>query len=40
MAYIETPFSKVDSNVLVEVRGKMNPGKVVKMPWTPHRYAK
>jgi aminomethyltransferase len=40
MAYVDTPFSKVDTAVQVEVRGKLNPAKVVKMPFVPTNYKK
>jgi aminomethyltransferase len=40
MAYVDTPFSKVDTPVQVEVRGRLNTGKVAKMPFVPTNYKK
>lgn len=38
MGYIATPQSPVDTEVSVEVRGKLYPAKVASMPFVPARY--
>jgi aminomethyltransferase len=38
MGYVETPFSKVDTPVVVQVRGKNQPASVAKMPFVPNGY--
>jgi aminomethyltransferase len=40
MGYIQTGLDKVDTQVAVEVRGKLQPAVVSKMPFVPHRYFK
>jgi aminomethyltransferase len=38
MCYVDTKFSKTGSAILVDVRGKVLPGKVAEMPFTPSGY--
>lgn len=38
MAFVEAGFSKLDTELLVNVRGKMQSSRVSKMPFFPHRY--
>jgi aminomethyltransferase len=38
MGYVETAFAAVDTPVLLVVRGKPLPAKVMRMPFTPNRY--
>ena len=38
MAFVETPFAKVGTPIFVNVRGRMIPTKVTKMPFVPHHY--
>lgn len=38
MGYVETAFFKPETPVQLMVRGKALPAKVVKLPFTPHRY--
>jgi aminomethyltransferase len=33
MAYVETAFSKVDSEIYIKVRDKLSKAKVVKLPF-------
>jgi aminomethyltransferase len=40
MGYVDTAFSKVDTDIEVFVRGKYYPAKIVKMPFVPTRYKK
>jgi aminomethyltransferase len=40
MGYINTPFSKIGTEVSVKVRGKLHPAIVSKMPFVPHGYKK
>jgi len=40
MGYIDTPYSKIGTEVSVEVRGKGNPAVVSKMPFVPSNYKK
>ncbi len=40
MGYVDTDFAKPETEVEVLVRGKAYPGRVVKLPFVPHRYAK
>ncbi|CAK0778982.1 aminomethyltransferase [Azospirillaceae bacterium] len=38
MGYVDAAFAAPGTPVLLEVRGKALPAKVVKMPFAPHRY--
>ncbi|KAG9393620.1 Aminomethyltransferase [Carpediemonas membranifera] len=38
MGYIDVPHHKADTELLVEVRGRKQPAKVVKMPFVPTNY--
>jgi len=38
MGYIKTSHSKIDTPVSVKVRGKVNPAKIIKMPFVPQTY--
>ena len=38
MGFVETAYSKVGTPILVNVRGRMIPTKITKMPFVPHRY--
>mmetsp|Transcript_9470 Transcript_9470/g.28582 ORF Transcript_9470/g.28582 Transcript_9470/m.28582 type:complete len:400 (+) Transcript_9470:714-1913(+) len=38
MAYLKKPFNKVGTKVQVNVKGRMNPAEVVKMPFVESRY--
>lgn len=38
MGYVTTPNSKVDTDVMLKVRNKMQPGKITKMPFVQPRY--
>eukprot|EP00540_Astrosyne_radiata_P021484 CAMPEP_0116831376 /NCGR_PEP_ID=MMETSP0418-20121206/5302_1 /TAXON_ID=1158023 /ORGANISM="Astrosyne radiata, Strain 13vi08-1A" /LENGTH=143 /DNA_ID=CAMNT_0004460619 /DNA_START=589 /DNA_END=1020 /DNA_ORIENTATION=- len=38
MGYVETAYSKVGTNVAVEVRGKQQPATIAKMPFVESRY--
>lgn len=40
MGYVEKDFSKIDTDVLVSVRGKMLPAKISNMPFVPTNYFK
>ena len=40
IGYVKTEFIKADTPVDLMVRGKPNPGKVVKMPFAEHHYFK
>lgn len=40
MGYVEAPFSKVGTEVVVKVRGKGYPSTVAKMPFVPTNYKK
>ena len=40
MAYLSKGFTKADTEVEVEVRGKRNKAVVTKMPFVPHKYYK
>jgi aminomethyltransferase len=40
MGYVEIAFSKVDTSILVLVRGNYYSAKVVKLPFVPTRYKK
>ena len=40
MGYVTTEFAKTDTEIDLLVRGKQLPARVVRMPFTPHRYAK
>lgn len=39
-AYIDVPYNKQGTELLVNMRGKNYPLKVAKMPFVPHRYYK
>ena len=38
MGYVETPFSKIGTNVKLEVRKKMIDAEITKMPFVPAKY--
>jgi aminomethyltransferase len=38
MGYVETAFAKVDTPVILRVRGKPLPARIVAMPFVAHRY--
>jgi len=38
MGFVETAFSKAGTPILVNVRGKMIPTQITKMPFVPHHY--
>jgi len=38
MGFIETEFSKAGTPIMVNVRGRMIPTKITKMPFVPHHY--
>jgi aminomethyltransferase len=38
MGYVETAFAKAETPVILVVRGKELPARVVTMPFAPHRY--
>lgn len=38
MAYIDSPHNKLETQLKVDVRGKLYPLTVKKMPFVPHRY--
>lgn len=40
MGYVDIDFAQPDTEVEVLVRGKRHPGRVVKLPFVPHRYVK
>ena len=40
MGYVAAGFAKPDTEIFLSVRGKSLPARVVKMPFTPHRYSK
>lgn len=40
MGYVPREFAKKDTELLVNVRGKLRPAKVVKMPFVPSKYYK
>uniref|UniRef100_A0A7S0HWT1 Aminomethyltransferase n=1 Tax=Hanusia phi TaxID=3032 RepID=A0A7S0HWT1_9CRYP len=40
MGYVNRPHNKTGTEVVVTVRGKSNPGTVVKMPFVPTKYYK
>lgn len=40
MGYVETPYAAVGTAVAVEVRGKLQPAQIAKMPFVPHKYYK
>ena len=40
MGYVETNFSKVDTDVMLNIRGKMQPAKIAKTPFTETHYYK
>jgi len=40
MAYVETPFAKVGTKLMVNVRNRIVEAEVVKMPFIPSRYFK
>jgi len=40
MGYVENAYSKAETPVHVQVRGKMVPSKVVKLPFVPSKYKK
>jgi aminomethyltransferase len=40
MGYVQTSFSDLGKKVAVEVRGKLYPATVAKMPFVPHQYFK
>ncbi len=40
MGYVETPFAKPDTPVNLLVRGKPQPAKIVRLPFSQHRYHK
>jgi aminomethyltransferase len=40
MGYVDTAYSKAETPVHVQVRGKMVPSKVVKLPFVPSKYKK
>ncbi len=40
MGYVNRRFAEPGTPVLLEVRGKDLPGKVVTMPFAPHRYVR
>jgi len=40
MAYVDTPFNKLKTQLTAVVRGKNIPIKVAKMPFVPHGYYK
>lgn len=38
MGYVTTPNAKVDTEVQLKIRNKMQPAKITKMPFVPSRY--
>ena len=38
MGYVARPFIKVGTPIQLLVRGKPHPARVIKLPFTPHRY--
>jgi aminomethyltransferase len=38
MGYVEKAFAKKDTDLQVNIRGKMRPLKVTKMPFTPANF--
>ncbi len=40
MGYVASEFAKMGTEVGLEVRGKVHPARVAKMPFAPHRYVK
>jgi aminomethyltransferase len=40
MGYVDADFTSAGTEIEVLVRGKPYPGRVVKLPFVPHRYAK
>jgi len=40
MAYVDTPYSKLNTQLNVKVRGKSYPSVISKMPFVPHNYKK
>ena len=40
MGYIDIPYNKLNTELVVNLRGKNYPLKVSKMPFVPHRYYK
>jgi aminomethyltransferase len=39
-AYIDLPYNKLGTELVVNMRGKNYPLRVSKMPFVPHRYYK
>ncbi len=40
MAYVPPGFAEPGTQIAVEIRGALQPGRVVTMPFVPHRYAR
>ncbi len=40
MGYVASDFAKIDTKIDLSIRGKPLPARIVKMPFTPHRYIK
>ena len=40
MGYVETAHAKPETEIDLIVRGKPRPGRIVKLPFHPHRYFK
>lgn len=40
MGYVEKAYAKAGTELQVEVRGKINPATVTKMPFVPNTYFK
>ena len=40
MGYVETPYTKVGTKIIVNVRNRIVEGEIVKMPFVPTNYYK
>ncbi len=40
MGYVATAFAKIGTEVGLDVRGKIHPARIAKMPFAPHNYVK
>jgi len=40
MGYVETAFAKPQTGIGLDIRGKILPGQITKLPFVPHRYHK
>ena len=38
MGYVEAPYAKIDTPVMMVVRGKPQPARIARMPFVPNHY--